>query len=67
MKKITDNLTPIQAVKQPFNCDFECMICTNVVRDPVECTNCDKLFCNICNEKWQKTKKQCAHCRTSTL
>lgn len=55
------------AIKQPFNPDFECMICTKVVLKPVECTNCDKLFCSACHEKWQLTRRQCPHCRTSTL
>ena len=31
-----------------------CGICLLILREPMECDNCRKLFCKSCIEKWQK-------------
>lgn len=38
---------------------FACVICTMVVKDPVECKNCDTLFCQECLEPWTQSNKHC--------
>ncbi len=43
------HLTPKNKVED----DFNCCICMNVVREPRECSNCEKLFCNQCIEQWK--------------
>ena len=36
---------------------FDCPICTNVVRQPKECTGCGDLFCSRCIDDWTKKNK----------
>ena len=38
---------------------FACVICTMVVKDPIECKNCDTLFCQECLEPWTKSNDHC--------
>ena len=33
-----------------------CMICQELVMDPIECEECQCLFCNICMTEWLKKK-----------
>ena len=40
---------------------LECIICTNVLNDPVQCRN-GHGFCRTCLEESMKTKKQCPTC-----
>lgn len=32
--------------------EFDCIICSEVVMDPLECGSCGKLFCKICITDW---------------
>lgn len=36
-----------------------CFICKNIVLIPVQCSNCEKLCCKVCIEKWNKIKLNC--------
>ena len=38
---------------------LQCSICLDLVMEPVECTNCSKLFCKECIEGWLKNSKDC--------
>ena len=40
---------------------FDCIICSEVVRDPMECKGCGKLFCKACISDWIK-KNPSAKC-----
>ena len=44
-----------------INDDFICLICLNVVLNPVHCGNCQALFCKTCVRKWigRASIKQC--------
>jgi len=32
--------------------DFECMICEDLIYAPIECTQCNTLYCQSCIIKW---------------
>lgn len=38
---------------------FDCIICSEVVRVPKECTGCGSLFCAPCINSWMSKKKEC--------
>ncbi|KAL4430530.1 hypothetical protein ABPG74_005455 [Tetrahymena malaccensis] len=38
---------------------FECLICSTIVRDPKECNGCGHLYCKRCIEDWQQKSKDC--------
>jgi len=38
---------------------FDCVICSEVVRTPKECTGCGSLFCTPCINSWMAKKKEC--------
>ncbi|EGR29925.1 spry domain protein [Ichthyophthirius multifiliis] len=38
---------------------FECLICSNIVRDPKECNGCGSLYCKCCIDDWLQKKKEC--------
>ena len=44
--------------------EFLCIICLNLVNSPKICSNCDKLFCEDCLEKWfdVNSTDKCANC-----
>jgi len=39
--------------------NFDCIICSEVVRMPQECTGCGSLFCSSCIISWMAKKKEC--------
>lgn len=39
--------------------NFDCIICSEVVRNPKECTECGSLFCAPCINSWMSKKKEC--------
>ena len=45
---------PISRLEVPPPSDFLCMICQNVVRKPLECRKCSKLYCMNCLNAHQK-------------
>jgi E3 ubiquitin-protein ligase NRDP1 len=48
------------------NFDYDCVICSEVVRTPTECTGCGGLFCSACIKSWLLKKKECPNrCTTS--
>ena len=36
-----------------------CMICTNLVMNPIECTECHRVFCVGCINTWRRNKDYC--------
>ena len=38
---------------------IECAICKNIVSEPVQCLNCQNIFCKNCIDSWKKKNKQC--------
>eukprot|EP01017_Pseudomicrothorax_dubius_P027642 TRINITY_DN3215_c0_g1_i25.p1 TRINITY_DN3215_c0_g1~~TRINITY_DN3215_c0_g1_i25.p1 ORF type:complete len:239 (-),score=35.95 TRINITY_DN3215_c0_g1_i25:556-1272(-) len=43
-----------------FNGDtFDCLICSEVARNPYECSSCGHLFCEFCIQDWFKRQKEC--------
>ena len=50
----------------PVDDDFECLICKNVVQNPVSCFECDRLFCKLCLTQWRERRSCCPHCRSQT-
>lgn len=47
-------------VNLPFD-QFDCIICSEVVLDPVECDVCGRLFCKMCINDWM-SKNPATHC-----
>jgi len=56
-------LNQTQAKVQPFDPDFLCDLCSNVVRHPSECDKCDKMACTACMNKWATQKDTCLSCK----
>jgi len=52
-----------QFLVQPSN-DFECPICTQLIRDAVQCPAGHE-FCRFCLSKWMSEKSSCPCCRTA--
>jgi len=45
---------------------FNCLICREIVDNPIKCANCSKFFCKICIEdELLKNNNKCPHCNTS--
>ncbi len=38
---------------------LQCCICLDLVMEPIECKNCNKLFCKECIETWLKKSNEC--------
>lgn len=47
-------LDPDQCVLQPIKKYFICNICTSVVWDPKQCSECECLSCLDCIDQWLK-------------
>jgi hypothetical protein len=68
-KKLVQKISSDQQLSlcQKVEDDFNCMICLNFVREPVECSNCEKLFCQKCINAWKLScdiqVPKCAHCK----
>lgn len=43
--------------------NFLCVICLNLVLNPVFCEESDCIFCKRCIESWNKKEKNCPNCR----
>ena len=62
MKKVekgtlfTKNLTSTEYAAQPVKDCFVCPLCIEVVKRPVKCSSCEKLFCGACIDTWLKTR-----------
>eukprot|EP00826_Nyctotherus_ovalis_P014400 TRINITY_DN14011_c0_g1_i3.p1 TRINITY_DN14011_c0_g1~~TRINITY_DN14011_c0_g1_i3.p1 ORF type:complete len:382 (+),score=74.46 TRINITY_DN14011_c0_g1_i3:120-1265(+) len=39
--------------------DLLCSICSNLLRDPFECTKCGVMFCKLCIDELLRYKKEC--------
>jgi hypothetical protein len=42
---------------------FVCVICLNLVLNPVFCEESECVFCKMCIESWNKKEKNCPNCR----
>jgi len=42
--------------------NFNCIICSYIIRNPVECKKCSKLFCGNCIEKAIENNNRCPNC-----
>lgn len=42
---------------------FTCIVCKNLVWDPVELDDCHHVFCKFCINEWLKTHSTCPACR----
>lgn len=49
--------------------ELYCLICRELVWDPVVCECCGKLFCGSCASQWSEVRKsyECPSCRSKTL
>lgn len=46
---------------------FDCVICSEVVKNPKECTGCGSLFCTPCINSWLSKRKECPNrCNLNT-
>jgi hypothetical protein len=41
-------------IQQELKDSLTCGICLEILREPMECDNCRKLFCKMCITKWDK-------------
>jgi hypothetical protein len=39
--------------------DISCMICMNVVFNPISCKTCQVMFCTLCINEWRKRNPKC--------
>ena len=62
----TNRLATISEDK--LNKELICLICTNILNNPRECSECQTNFCKYCIETWNKTNKTCPNrCKKLTL
>lgn len=54
-EKLIDKAT---AIEQINGLDVFCPICKNILLDPIECKQCDHLFCHKCLFKWIEVEKK---------
>lgn len=53
--------------------NIECQICNTKIKNPVQCTYCNNLFCKNCIEEWMNSnktnniKKTCPTCRKNNI
>ena len=45
-----------------INADLLCQFCDSLANDPVQCTNCDILFCAVDIKGWLKKSENCPNC-----
>jgi hypothetical protein len=48
---------------QPPNKNFECLICVNIMKDPVQCPTQAHTFCRHCISKALERTETCPVCR----
>ncbi len=47
---------------------FLCMICSNLLIDPLMCSECEKTFCGKCITQWMSIKEECpTGCKKSSV
>ncbi|CDW72756.1 high mobility group protein [Stylonychia lemnae] len=44
-------------ISNDSNCQFECIICSNLLLDPVDCITCDTSFCKHCILEYQNRQQ----------
>mmetsp|Transcript_56525 Transcript_56525/g.104652 ORF Transcript_56525/g.104652 Transcript_56525/m.104652 type:complete len:216 (-) Transcript_56525:280-927(-) len=44
---------------------LRCLICTDVLLDPLECTECQTAYCRSCIGAWLMVKHSCPHCKAT--
>ena len=42
---------------------YECIICSCIAWDPMECSECNALACQKCIAVWNSKQKFCPHCK----
>ena len=42
-----------------FDESVTCLICKNILINPVMCMNCQNVYCKNCTEKWSKENQKC--------
>ena len=45
-----------------INADLLCHFCEKLADEPVQCTNCDILFCSVDIKNWLKKNNTCPNC-----
>ena len=48
--------------KERLEKEFLCMICWNIVIEPMECIGCDNIYCGSCISLWIKKNNRCPMC-----
>lgn len=44
---------------EPVGDEFKCLICSEVLLDPIECSGCQTSFCSECIRAWQTRSSEC--------
>lgn len=52
-----------ESYKEKLTDRFNCMICYEILEDPVKCIGCQKLVCSECISIWKTRKNSCPYCR----
>lgn len=63
---ITDDCIIEDEIYNGFKDLVKCFICKNILKDPMMCTKCQKVFCKDCIEIYTKQNKKCPNkCKKS--
>mmetsp|Transcript_64106 Transcript_64106/g.119196 ORF Transcript_64106/g.119196 Transcript_64106/m.119196 type:complete len:136 (+) Transcript_64106:78-485(+) len=46
---------------------LRCLVCFDVLLDPMECPKCQTLVCRACSDQWKNYKVTCPSCRADSV
>lgn len=62
LRKYINEKTVIKdEIYQQFETSICCVICTDIIIDPMMCMNCQAQYCKECIENWKKKATQCTN------
>jgi hypothetical protein len=56
-------LETIQCTVNQVLSSFECIICSCIAWEPMECAECDAVACSKCIASWKFNQKNCPTCK----
>ena len=65
--ELTFRLSDKQAIGKQVQ-DFTCSFCLSYIFDPVMCSECENVFCRLCQETYYKRPENetCSYCRVQS-
>ena len=56
---ITDDCVIENEAYKSFKDLIKCIICNQILKDPIMCKECQKVFCKSCLDNWKNNSKKC--------